>query len=261
MGVWVCGCDNNEKSKRLKKSAAERLQSSMDEGMPAQAVANWVQCENPKCMKWRKLPWHVDVDLLPEKFFCSQNVWNPGYDNCDAPEDDWDMNDAPVKFNEIPLEEFKPGAKFDVMRNKRDYYTEGTVIEVDFSTEAKKVHFRFKGMTTKWNEWIEATSKKIAPHLSYVKVAPEKKAAVKSKKVDKKSPAPNDDDSKKVASKSKKAKRKHPAPDDGESPLSDSSELSGSSSRHGFNTFRVIRGLASACMVLRLLIASLRSHW
>lgn len=208
---------NNEKSKRLKKSAAERLQSSMDEGMPAQAVANWVQCENPKCMKWRKLPWHVDVDLLPEKFFCSQNVWNPGYDNCDAPEDDWDMNDAPVKFNEIPLEEFKPGAKFDVMRNKRDYYTEGTVIEVDFSTEAKKVHFRFKGMTTKWNEWIEATSKKIAPHLSYVKVAPEKKAAVKSKKVDKKSPAPNDDDSKKVASKSKKAKRKHPAPEDGES--------------------------------------------
>ena len=103
---------DKRKKRRGKKSAAERLQSSMDEGMPAQAVANWVQCENPECMKWRKLPWHVDVDLLPEKFYCKDNKWNPGYDNCDAPEDDWDMADAPVKFNEIPLEEFKPGGEY-----------------------------------------------------------------------------------------------------------------------------------------------------
>jgi len=104
--------DSDKRKKRKgKKSAAERLQSSMDEGMPAQAVANWVQCENPKCMKWRKLPWHVDLDLLPEKFYCKDNKWNPGYDHCDAPEDDWDMGDAPVKFNEIPLEEFKPGGE------------------------------------------------------------------------------------------------------------------------------------------------------
>ena len=105
------GDSDKRKKRRGKKSAAERLQSSMDEGMPAQAVANWVQCENPNCMKWRKLPWHVDVDLLPEKFYCKDNKWNPGYDNCDAPEDDWDMADAPVKFNEIPLEEFKPGGE------------------------------------------------------------------------------------------------------------------------------------------------------
>ena len=103
---------DKHKKRKGKKSAAERLQSSMDEGMPAQAVANWVQCENPECMKWRKLPWHVDVDLLPEKFYCKDNKWNPGYDNCDAPEDDWDMADAPVKFNEIPLEEFKPGGEY-----------------------------------------------------------------------------------------------------------------------------------------------------
>ena len=109
------GDSDKRKKRRGKKSAAERLQSSMDEGMPAQAVANWVQCENPNCMKWRKLPWHVDVDLLPEKFYCKDNKWNPGYDNCDAPEDDWDMADAPVKFNEIPLEEFKPGGELKAM--------------------------------------------------------------------------------------------------------------------------------------------------
>jgi hypothetical protein len=84
---------------RSKMSASDRLQSTVDDGMPAQAVANWVQCENPKCLKWRKLPWHVDVDLLPEKFFCKDNIWNPKSQNCDAIEDEWDMGDAPIKFD------------------------------------------------------------------------------------------------------------------------------------------------------------------
>ena len=85
------------KSKRSKLSTSDRLQSTVDEGMPAQAVANWVQCEDPKCLKWRKLPWHVDVDLLPEQFYCKDNVWNPSRQTCDATEDDWDMDDAPIK--------------------------------------------------------------------------------------------------------------------------------------------------------------------
>ena len=87
------------KSKRSKLSTSDRLQSTVDEGMPAQAVANWVQCEDPKCLKWRKLPWHVDVDLLPDKFYCKDNVWNPSRQTCDAEEDDWDMDDAPIKFD------------------------------------------------------------------------------------------------------------------------------------------------------------------
>ncbi len=87
------------KSKRSKLSTSDRLQSTVDEGMPAQAVANWVQCEDPKCNKWRKLPWHVDVDLLPEKFYCKDNIWNPNRQTCDATEDDWDMDDAPIKFD------------------------------------------------------------------------------------------------------------------------------------------------------------------
>jgi hypothetical protein len=84
---------------RSKMSSSDRLQSTVDDGMPAQAVANWVQCENPKCLKWRKLPWHVDVDLLPEKFFCKDNVWNPKSQYCEAIEDEWDMGDAPIKFD------------------------------------------------------------------------------------------------------------------------------------------------------------------
>jgi hypothetical protein len=78
-------------------SAADGLLSSVDHGRPAQAVSNWVQCENPQCLKWRKVPWNVDIDMLSEKFFCRDNIWNPQSASCDAPDDEWDENtDAQV---------------------------------------------------------------------------------------------------------------------------------------------------------------------
>jgi hypothetical protein len=82
--------------KAASKSCSGGLRSSVDRGRPAQAVSTWVQCENPQCMKWRKIPWHVDVDLLPEKFFCRDNLWNTAGNSCDCPEDDWDEADALV---------------------------------------------------------------------------------------------------------------------------------------------------------------------
>ena len=78
-------------------STVDRLQSTVDVGMPAQAVANWVQCEDPKCLKWRKLPWHVDVDSLPETFHCSDNKWDPAANTCEAPEDKWDEQDEQLR--------------------------------------------------------------------------------------------------------------------------------------------------------------------
>jgi hypothetical protein len=82
--------------KAASKSSSGGLRSSVDRGRPAQAVSTWVQCENPECMKWRKIPWHVDVDLFPEKFFCKDNKWNQAANSCDFPEDDWDEADALV---------------------------------------------------------------------------------------------------------------------------------------------------------------------
>jgi hypothetical protein len=82
--------------KAASQSSSGGLRSSVDRGRPAQAVSTWVQCENPECMKWRKIPWHVDVDLFPEKFFCKDNEWNQAANTCDDPEDDWDEADALV---------------------------------------------------------------------------------------------------------------------------------------------------------------------
>jgi hypothetical protein len=79
------------------KSAADKLLSTVDQGRPAQAVSNWVQCENPDCLQWRRLPWYVDIDTLNEQFFCKDNMWNPASASCDDPEDEWDESaDAQV---------------------------------------------------------------------------------------------------------------------------------------------------------------------
>lgn len=93
------------------------LLSSIDHGRPAQAVSNWVQCENPDCMKWRKVPWHVDIDTLSEKFFCKDNVWNPKSASCDIPEDDWNSatdglvdadGSAPIAATTFAIEDVAP---------------------------------------------------------------------------------------------------------------------------------------------------------
>jgi hypothetical protein len=46
------------------------------------ATWSWVQCE--RCDKWRKLPPHVSVDKLPEKWFCHMNQWDPNRASCSA---------------------------------------------------------------------------------------------------------------------------------------------------------------------------------
>ena len=172
---------------RSKNSATDRLQSTVDDGMPAQAVANWVQCENPECLKWRKLPWHVDVDLLPEKFFCKDNIWNPKSQHCNAIEDEWDMGDAPIKFDTND-ENFKVGgallclfllscmcqhsaniftsAWFDVQREGKVGYHEAQVVELDLVSNVKRIKFHFWKLPNDRDEWIAVGSPRIAPHVS-----------------------------------------------------------------------------------------------
>jgi hypothetical protein len=151
--------------------------TTVDRGRPAQAVCRWVQCEKQNCLKWRKVPWHVDVDLLPEVFVCEDNTWDPSRASCDAPEDDWDVDDKLVgadgKVDESPARkkrkgpalpsreaDFRVGAKFDVRRKGR--YTIGTVTHIDFSGKLKRVRFHFRRTSSEADEWIEFGSDRIA---------------------------------------------------------------------------------------------------
>jgi hypothetical protein len=48
---------------------------------------NWVQCERKGCKKWRKVPPNIDIDSLPEKWYCEMNIWNLDSASCEVPED------------------------------------------------------------------------------------------------------------------------------------------------------------------------------
>jgi CW-type Zinc Finger len=45
---------------------------------------HWVQCD--RCAKWRILPSSVDVEKLPEKWYCEMNVYDPLHNSCKIPE-------------------------------------------------------------------------------------------------------------------------------------------------------------------------------
>jgi hypothetical protein len=56
----------------------------------------WVQCNT--CDKWRALPKTVDLETLPDVWYCALNVWDPKRMNCDAPEESYvDIADEPLK--------------------------------------------------------------------------------------------------------------------------------------------------------------------
>ena len=44
----------------------------------------WVQCD--LCAKWRVLPSTVDVDKLPNQWYCEMNMYDPLHNSCDATE-------------------------------------------------------------------------------------------------------------------------------------------------------------------------------
>lgn len=44
------------------------------EELPPAPPATWVQCEDPECLKWRRLPWFVDAADLPTPFYCRLNT-------------------------------------------------------------------------------------------------------------------------------------------------------------------------------------------
>ena len=174
------------RSHTIQDSATARLESTIDEAMPIQAIAKWVQCENDGCLKWRRLPFFVDLDVLPEQFFCKDNIWNPEAQTCDAPEDVWDDNDnqvhndgvakpsdfemqsrdAAVNENPEPGPKYDIGERYDVLRTKKKCYCTGEVVDTDFKGEIKRVKMHFPKIPEKFDEWIELPTSRIAPLFS-----------------------------------------------------------------------------------------------
>lgn len=65
------GTPNTGKKRKLKMKEKHR-------------EVKWVQCENPKCGKWRIVPSYVNISILPVTWYCHLNTWAPELANCDA---------------------------------------------------------------------------------------------------------------------------------------------------------------------------------
>lgn len=81
----------NKRGKDVKDSSARQTNAkrkangqSPVEGDNEENDENWVQCD--RCQKWRFLPEFVDMDGLPERWFCEMNKYDPKRNKCNAPE-------------------------------------------------------------------------------------------------------------------------------------------------------------------------------
>lgn len=45
-------------------------------------LQKWIQC--CKCEKWRKVPYSIDEDQIPDNWICDDNVWDSAYNSCEV---------------------------------------------------------------------------------------------------------------------------------------------------------------------------------
>jgi hypothetical protein len=138
----------------------------------------------------------VDSASLPEAWECALNTWDPENSSCAAPQDYYDPDsENTIQTSggggaEVALEA-RPGDWRDVFCTKNKVYYEAQVMavrgphsqeEVGTGSDAGKpkqrgkrkaeghglqLLFHFLGWSSKFDEWIDATSDRIAAHRLY----------------------------------------------------------------------------------------------
>lgn len=161
----------NTKSKSSKKMKLDTTQ--YDSILPPEQPTSWVQCE--QCKKWRRVPWHIDVDSLPEVWDCAMNTWDPDSANCVISQDLYD----PVKENTLnyssplvkqhqDIKDMKIGEWRDVFCLKNLVYYEAQIKKVKIAKNGKKdppkILFHYKGWSNSFDEWIPYNSERIQVH-------------------------------------------------------------------------------------------------
>lgn len=156
----------------LEKKAEEFGQYDLN--LPPERPTAWVQCE--KCLKWRRVPFHVNVDSLPEQWYCEQNTWDLEKASCSIPQDKFDSEkEATLLTDCTEVEPVNQGDWKDVYCLRNEVYYEAKAIK--FRTvkgkdgeDITEIKFHFKGWKSSQDEWIELGSERIAPHHLYTDV-------------------------------------------------------------------------------------------
>lgn len=45
-------------------------------------LQKWIQCS--RCEKWRRVPYGLDDNAIPDEWQCKDNVWDPPHNSCDV---------------------------------------------------------------------------------------------------------------------------------------------------------------------------------
>ena len=78
---------SNEEPHGVKSSDSEGVQAVSGGSAPVPKVGKsspeklWCQCDH--CEKWHVVPPSIDLDSLPDQWYCSMNTWNPKDARCD----------------------------------------------------------------------------------------------------------------------------------------------------------------------------------
>ena len=86
----------NRKSEMEASNIAQATATALAAGKTVVKKIQWVQCERKNCKKWRKIPIEVNLESLPELWYCEMNRWDPERASCEIAEDSDDEGDQPA---------------------------------------------------------------------------------------------------------------------------------------------------------------------
>lgn len=75
-------------TKRDEKQGGKRSSNGEDEDdkdEENEEEAKWVQCDS--CKKWRTVPKDIDLNSMPDRWYCKMNTWDTGYASCTVAEE------------------------------------------------------------------------------------------------------------------------------------------------------------------------------
>jgi len=124
-------------SGRGKMPAAEGREQQLDEQLAPEQPTDWVQCET--CLKWRRLPWHVDVESLEAPWECSFATWEGGEASCDRPQDAYDPSrEGTLEYKAHLQHDLAIGDELDVFCLTNEVFYEARVVDVCYGPPPKR---------------------------------------------------------------------------------------------------------------------------
>lgn len=178
---------SSSKSKQKQQQQQKEQENQYDNRAPPEKECEWVQCDNPGCHKWRRVPFHVDMSTLADIWTCDQNTWDIEYASCAMPQEKYDRDEEalvdPMAEGDNN-EELQVGQLKDVFCTKNYVYYEASVVKLRDAVQKTKTRkarprqalFHFKSWSSCFDEWIDVGHYRIKPHNLYT--SPDCKDAV-----------------------------------------------------------------------------------